>query len=587
MNQFLQKIFILQDLFCIRRRREGRAMIKQQLYRVDAGGGRTIAVSGELQGSAWLSLLEQQLSLIDFAALPAPVYYQYPLGRSIVMSRCAVNPYTPEKSFIAHQLVLDEAADIDELLAARPVKADLLPAGIFGYTEAPDPLPCRTAHELCAEEEHARCRETLASLFKGDEALLGQFLSAVSLSARDKRLSVRVLVGGTPETVSETGRQVMESVLRVLAREDVVRLSFCSLASPASSAMQFSVRFALRGEKNASDPYEITVDPDEGVLSLPDGIELPSASFAPQAHALLSTEGVSGRTARTTEEIILPPFAEGMSVKQYFADWRAAMEERRASLTEEAFRALASAQWPALITAVIAASDLMENGQFLSELNSVISQIRREKLETSLSMSDNTLTDLLIILLDSILWRQIDLSRPQTAKLLRSICAYSQVLTEEQCPAECLSACRVVYCVLAAPATLHEALNDLRTLESASAAQFEALQDCLRQYLEKRLTSVMDVIDESMAAAAMLGFARFADGIPDLRLADMLTERIEANQGPKAARRFDQMLDKLRSHLHSTHGTIMRRRDMKLFLFISLLLLILIVGITVGFLLLY
>ena len=37
-------------------------MIKQQLYRVDASGGRTIAVSDGLSGSAWLSLLEQQLA---------------------------------------------------------------------------------------------------------------------------------------------------------------------------------------------------------------------------------------------------------------------------------------------------------------------------------------------------------------------------------------------------------------------------------------------------------------------------------------------------------------------------------------------
>lgn len=562
-------------------------MIKQQLYRVDAAGGRTIAVSGELRDSAWLSLLEQQLALIDFAALPAPVYYQYPLGRGIVMSRCSVNPYTPEKSFIAHQLVLDEAADIDELLSARPVKAALLPAGIFGYTEAPDALPCLAARELCAAEEHTRCCETLRTLFKNDESLLSRFLAAVSLSARDKRLTVRVLISESPEMVSETGRQVMESVLRVLAREDVLRLSFCSLAS-ASSAMQFSVCFAPKGESAASDPYEITVDPAEGTLHLPAGTELPAAGpFARQAHSLLTEEIVSGRTARTVEEISLPPFADGMSIKQYFADWRAAMETRKADLTDEAFRALASAQWPALITAVIAASDLMENGQFLSELNSVISQIRREKLETSLAMSDNTLTDLLIILLDSILWRQIDLSRPQTGKLIRSICAYSQVLTEDQCPAECLCACRVVYCVLAAPASIHEALNDLRLLENASAAQFEALQDCLRQYVEKRLTSNMDVIDESLAAAAMLGFARFADGIPDLRLADKLTERIDMKQGAKAARRFEQMVDKLRSHLHSTHGTVMRRRDMKLFLFISLLLLMLIVGITVGFMLLY
>ena len=566
-------------------------MIRQQLYRADANGGRTIAVSEGLGGSAWLSLLEGQLSLIDFAGLPAPVYFQYPLGRGVVMSRCAVNPYTPEKSFIAHQLVADEADDIDRLTAVRPMRSDLLPAGIFGYTDSPDPLPLLSAEELCGEEEEARCRATLISVFEGREELLAQFLAAVSLCARDKRHAVRVRLPGKAAQVSETGRQIMEMVLRSLAREDVVRLSFCSLASNASSAMQYTVCFDQKTEKSAeAGPFEILIDPAEGTMALPDGLSLPQAGqYQAQARLMLKMEsgavrvdGVSG-----ADEISLPPFEKGMSIRQYFADWRAEMEKRRDGLTEEAFRAVAAGQWPSMITAVIAASDLMENHKFLAELNSVISQIRREKLDASLSMSDNTLTDLLIILLDSISWRQIDLSRPQAGKLMRSICAYSQVMTEEQCPAECLHACRAVYCVLASPTSIYEALTDLGMLADEAPAQYEALQDCLQQYVEKRLNADMDVIDGSLTAAAMLGFARFSDGIPDLRLVDRLVGRIGEKRGSKAARRFEQTLDKLRSQLHSAHGSLMRRRDMKLFLFISLLLLILIAAITIGFLLLY
>ena len=565
-------------------------MIRQQLYRADADGGRTIAVSEGLGGSAWLSLLEGQLSLIDFAGLPAPVYFQYPLGRGVVMSRCAVNPYTPEKSFIAHQLVVDDSADIEKLIAARPMRGELLPAGIFGYTDSPDPLPLLSAEELCGEEEEARCRQTLISVFGEKEQMLSDFLAAVSLCARDKRHAVRVLLPGTAAEVSENGRQIMEMVIRSLTREDVMRLSFCSIASNAASAMQYTVCFDQKNEKSAAaGPFEILMDPSEGTMALPDGLSLTQAGqFEAQARLMLKPEAGYVRThTGGAEEINLPPFEKGMSIKQYFADWRAAMEEKRAGLTDEAFRTLASGQWPSMITAVIAASDLMENHKFLAELNSVISQIRREKLDAALSMSDNTLTDLLIILLDSISWRQIDLSRPQAGKLMRSICAYSQVLTEEQCPAECLRACRAVYCVLASPASIHEALTDLGVLADEAPAQYEALQDCLQQYVEKRLTADMDVIDDSLTAAAMLGFARFADGIPDLRLVDRLAERIGDKRGAKAARRFEQTLDKLRSQLHSAHNSLMRRRDMKLFLFISLLLIILIAAITVGFLLLY
>ena len=563
-------------------------MISQQLYRVNASGGRTIAVSDELRGSAWLNLLEEQLSLIDYSALSAPVYYQYPLGRGIVMSRCSVNPYTPEQSFIAHQLVLDDMADIDALLSMRPMKSELLPAGIFGYTETPVSLPALAPSELCSPEEAVRCREALKGLFQNDSELLARFFSAVSLCARDKRHFVRVAVGAAPEAVTEIGRQVMELTLCALPREDVLRLSFASLCACAPSAMQFTVCFAPKSSlPAAAESSELRIDMEEGDVFLPEGVELPRIElFIEKAKALLTGDAPSAVRPARTVGVKLPPFEEGMSIRQYFADWRAAMEHKKSALTDEGFRALAAAEWPNLLGVMITASDRMDNLRFLTEFSGIISQIRREKLESTLSMSDNTLTDLLIILLDSVSWRQIDLSRPQTARLLKSICAYTQVLGEEQCPAECLCAGRVIYCALVSPGSIHAALNDLSRLEAASVSQFDSVQDCLQQYVEKRLTSEMDVIDESLAAAAMLGFARFSDGIPDLRLADKLTERIAEKNGSKAARRFEQQLDKLRRHLHSAPAGLMRRRDMKLFLFISLLLLLLIIAITVGFMLL-
>lgn len=570
-------------------------MVRQQLFRVDSAGGHTIAVSADMRGSAWLSLLEQQLALIDFSALSAPVYYQYPLGRGIVLSRCAVNPYTPEKSCIAHQLVFDEAGDIDELLRIRPMRDSLLPAGIFGYSASPDPLPSLSVSDMDSEEELHRCREALASLFAGDESLLGRFLSALSLCARDKRHSVRVFIPDAPENVSEAGRRIMELTLRALSREDVLRLSYCSLAANDGSGLQYTVCFAPADVKPASvDPYEITLDLETRTLHLPQDVDLPQPEFfAARAQEMLHWEEHSEnsasseeRTAKVSAAGSPHAFEEGMSLKQRFADWRSFMENRKSQLTDEGFRAFAQDEWPKLVDSIVAASDLMETLKFLSELNGILTQIRRDKLETSLMMSDSTLTDMIILLLDSIRWRQIDLSLPQVNRLIRSVTAYSQVLTDELCPEDCLLPCRIVHQVLTSPASIHDALMDLDRLEDISPAQFEALQDCLLQYVQKRLTDDIDVIDESLAAAAMLGFAKFSDGIPDLRLADKLAERIEAQSGAKAARRFEQMLDKLRRHLHSAHGGLLRRRDMKLFMFISCLLLILIAGISIWFLLL-
>lgn len=571
-------------------------MVRQQLFRVDSAGGRTIAVSADMRGSAWLSLLEQQLALIDFSSLSAPVYYQYPLGRGIVMSRCAVNPYTPEKSCIAHQLVFDEAEDIDDLLRIRPMSDNLFPAGIFGYSASPDSLPSLSVSGMGNPEELLRCRETLSALFAGDEALLSRFLSALSLCARDKRHSVRVFISDTPENVSEAGRRIMELTLRALNREDVLRLSYCSLASNNGSGLQYTVCFAPSESKPAcADPCEITLDLEARTLHVPQDAELPPPEgFSARAQAMLHWEETpedsapaEGRAAKTHAAASDPhAFGEDISLRQRFADWRGMMETRKSQLTEEGFRAFAQDEWPRLVDSIVAASDRMDMLKFLSELNGILTQIRREKLETSLMMSDSTLTDMIVLLLDSIRWRQIDLSLPQVSRLIRSVTAYSQVLTEELCPEECLLSCRIVHQVLTSPASIHEALMDLDRLEDISPAQFESLQDCLLQYVQNRLTADIDVIDESLAAAAMLGFAKFSDGIPDLRLADKLTERIEARSGAKAARRFEQMLDRLRRHLHSAHGGLLRRRDMKLFLLISCLLLILIAGISIWFLLL-
>ena len=86
-------------------------MIQQHIYRRDrAGGYRTAAASAGLTGSAWLSLLEQQTVLRCQSYLPAPVYFQYPLGVGLVFSRCAVDPNGSRGSYLAHQLVADDCA---------------------------------------------------------------------------------------------------------------------------------------------------------------------------------------------------------------------------------------------------------------------------------------------------------------------------------------------------------------------------------------------------------------------------------------------------------------------------------------------
>ena len=75
-----------------------------------------------------------------------------------------------------------------------------------------------------------------------------------------------------------------------------------------------------------------------------------------------------------------------MSLEKYFAGWRKALSEKKELLDGEGFRALAAVEWKKLLNAVVAASELMDNMDFLAELNGILSLIRREKLEDQLAL---------------------------------------------------------------------------------------------------------------------------------------------------------------------------------------------------------
>ncbi len=567
-------------------------MVGQHVYRVNAAGGHTAAASSSLMASAWLPLLEEQLKLIDFGGLSFPVYYQYPLGAALVLSRYDVNPVAGGGA--ARQLVFDDMADVDELFRLRPVSQDaFLPVG-----EAVGILEDVPVGALAGGDGSGECFRALDRCFEGDEELLTRLIGAASLCARDKRLNLRVALAGGAEQVSEDGRRLFELLALSLSREDALRLSICTYLQPGGAGMRFSVGFCPDDGLEYGDPScEIFLNLAQKSLFLPMGVALPvNSQDREAARALLAHDLQRLEAARSSVKPVLradersaghAAFEKGMSLEKYFAGWRKALSEKKELLDGEGFRALAAVEWKKLLNAVVAASELMDNMDFLAELNGILSLIRREKLEDQLALDGETTTDLIVLLLDSIQWRQADLGQPKAGRLLRSVTAYSQILDETQCDPACLAACRVVYRLLTAPAFVNESFDDMAYLGENAPAQFDALQDCLKQYLHNRMTADIDVIDEAFAAAAMLAFARFTDGVPDLRLADKLAEHLETKNGAKAAKRFQSMMDKLRRNLRSKRAGTFRRKDLKLLIFISCLLVLLIAGITISFLIMY
>lgn len=575
-------------------------MIKQHIYLQGAEGYHTAAVSSCMMDNAWLPLLEQQMPMHYSADLSAPIYFQYPLGRGIVLSRCIPDPLNGNASYLAHQLVVDEAEDIDILMYSRPLPTSLFRNEYKEGTASPDPLPTLNVSALSDQEELISCFQVVDALFGGDEWLLSRFLSALALTARDKRQSVQAIVNDTPGRVSDAGRRVMELMLRCLPAEDSMRISYCTLQPPEEVSLLYSVCFSQPPQKSAAlfhAQLNITFDFSARRMTLPKNVSLPEDEIyielarALLAHDLNWVDRVRGgvhpeKPGRNAESVRLeiPPFEAGMSIRQYFDNWQDELALRRESLTEDAFRTMAAAEWPRVLNGMVGASELMEMTQFLREMSGILSSILKDKLEDQLALTEETLTDMIIILLDSIRWRQTDLCNAKLNRLIRSVTSYAMVLTEVSDEPDCLTACRIVNRLLTTPAEMHAQIHDLAQLSEHSPAQFEALQDCLRQYVKDRLASDIDVIDETLVASAVLAYARFTEGVPDLRLVDKLGEKIDAQSDPAAARRFQQILSKLRQRLHSDRTGTQRRRDMKLFLFISFILAALITGITVWFL---
>lgn len=565
-------------------------MVRQHLYRVRKDGGRTVAVSEGMKDSAWLPLLEQQLALRASAEPVCPTYEQYPLGFGLVLSCRTPDPFGWEGGCLCHQMIFDDPADVEVLPGIRPLCEAAFASRYREKGSEVEFLADVPVTALTQGDETGQCFHALDLLFGRDEELLARFIAAVMLCARDRRQGVRVIAAEPAEKLSPAARRVMELLLSRLPSADASRLSFCTLTPADEPIFTGSVSFTPDDGRifHLSSP-DILFNLTSRQSLIPAGVALPDpGQYLPLARTLLAHDTEAGAADRTAPSLRMdtPPFEKGMSLRQYFAHWRTALETRRSLLTEEAFTVFAAGEWPVLLNHVVAASELMENVDFLEDLTDILAVIRREKLDSALALNDETLSDLITLLLDSIRWRQINLADGRTARLMRAVTSYAQILTEEQCEAGCLLACRIVHRLLASPIAIRDSLQEMAQLEELSSAQFEALQDCLRQYVQHRLTVDAGVADEALAAAAMLAFARFTDGVPDLRLADKLTERIETQFGVKAARRFQDMMDRLRRHLRSSRLGMMRRRDVKLILLSCGLLLALIMGISAWFFLL-
>ena len=568
-------------------------MIKQQLFRMDGRGSRTVASSPGMKNSVWLQLLEQQLELVDFSMLSVPTFYQYPLGRAIVVSRCLPDPTGRPNSYLAHQLVFDEPDDLQMLMSMRPLSARMFFDGGYVTGVSSDTLPMLPASALENEGALEQCYEALDALFADRPELLGKLLSALALSARDKRQHIRVVINDRPEAVSECGRRLMELLLRCLKANDAMRVSYSTLQMSPSPEMQYTICFAPpTGSK--PDSHEITLRFPEGSINIPANAVLPETEryleIARQllAHDIQRVEMFrgEGQVACATPDSLrmnVRPFDKGMSLTEYVDRWSEALELRRPLLTERGFTKLLAHEWKKLLGSVIDASEQMDNLSFLTQFNDIIRRVYQDQETSVITPDSDTMIDMLVLLLDSIRWQELDLTDAKVWRLVRTITGYAQLLNhEEYADMSCVNACRIMNQVLTSPSSAWETLLELSLLDEDAPECAAALQECLRKYVQTRLESEFDVADEHLAAAAMLGLVKFSEGIPDLRMVDKLTARIEAQHGAADAHRFEEIIERMRRHLHSTGR--FHWREVKTLMTVSMILVGLIAGIWIWFL---
>ncbi len=576
-------------------------MIQQHIYRKDKAGYRTVAASAGLTGSAWLSLLEQQTILRCQSDPPAPVYFQYPLGVGLVFSRCAVDPNGMHGSYLVHQLVANEPQDIEALASLRPLAADAFQEAYAGREGEIDPLPTLKPEALADSDLLSAGLKLIDGWFS--EPLLARLLTALYHSARDKRQTVHIVIDGDPASVSAQGRLLLELLMRAMPLQHMQRLSWCTLIAPGETALPYSVCISPPCEsKTPAGMQCVRFDLAKKICVWPGAEPEPDGECAELARALLAHDlnwadrvRPGGRAASlgSPEQLRLdvPPFENGMSLTQYIDDWMEAMGARRAALNDEAFRVFAADEWPRLIERVIRAADLMPGMSFVKQLRDSLVTLCRGRRGEALGMTQENLRDLIVVLLDSIRWDEVELIDPAVMQLIRSATGYASYLDGPACDQGCLLACRVVHTLLAEAMTkLSGLLDDLARLIDEYPAIAGQVQACARRYVTGRCRRAregqddeFELVDDMLVVTAMAGYVRFSGGIPDFRQMEKVLETVQQIGGAKAARNFEALMEKLRRRMHTTRTNHARRREMRLMLAGSLLLALVIIAVIAGY----
>ena len=565
-------------------------MIGQQIYRWEAGGYRTAAASAPLVSGGTLPELERQAQLRCLPGTAAPVYCQYPLGAGMVVSRCAADPNGVHGSYICHQLVIDGEEDLQALPALRPIGADRFMSAFVGAGKGVAALPTLQAASLSDPGAISGLFRLIDSLF--DERTLAKLIAGVTLAAQDGQKNVYIVLPGGDNDVSEAGRSLMEMLMRCMPAALAQKISYCTLISPAQTAMRYTVYISPAGAKAGADANTALFDlAGDSVIAAEPDEKSATLARAYLAHDLTwidrlrDGEGGQRLAAAPAARLDIPEFEPGMELTRYFQDWVEALKTRKSALNEDAFLTFARAEWPLFTARIIKAADVMPPEDFIVCMHAILLWLDKNRQGEALGMRPQDYDDLAAILLDSVDWDRTNLSDPEEARLMRSVTGLARRLQEDACGESMIRCCRAVHAALdpAAVAAV-DGLDDLIWLSENDKPAFARIQACARRCVAERLAGDGTAsVDELFVNAAILGYVRFDGGIPDFRALDGVKQAVGKQYGGKAAARFDQKLDRARRRMHASGTNHGHGREMRLMLGISLALALIILAVILAY----
>lgn len=561
-------------------------MIRQHIYRKSKTGYRTVAASMRRQTDSWLSIAEQQVGLHYQSDLEAPAYYQYAAGGALVLSQCTVDPNGTRGSFLAHQLFVEDEKEARALFAARPLSRTLFCSAYVERGEEIEPLPTLSVPEM-SEESLSTCFRTLDTLFGENRKLLAAFLCALQRTASDKERLVLVECDQRPQMISEQGRQLMELMMRALPYETARRLSYCTYLPKPGYSLSYAVSFIRpsgllsQGLRDMAIRFHFPT----GDVICPEGYILkPTRRDEEIASALLAHDlnwvdrarggeaSVGSRHAAPTT-VNVPPFDESMSLRQYVRDWAQEIEVQAARLNEQGLRTYTRQMWPSLMDQLIAASLILkDNEEFLAGMGGAIAFLRKER--KSLCLEADMLADAATVLLDSINWQELELTRATTRKLLIAATGYAVLLPEGDPVRE--GALLAHYALQFGENSLKRGLASVSSLCAAGSGQLVRVQECLGRYARTLCPKLgkHPPMDDAFVTLVMLSCTRYVNGIPDFRAYSSFHAFVTEQYGAKEAHAFENRFQALKRQMGVHTGSRGLSKESRMLFGLTLLLLL-------------